>query len=66
MFPRRLGPLCASDSQGEILEMQRAQIILELLWSHRSGSKGFPDTALKRGGKSLSRDFPAARQRPGI
>jgi len=66
MFPRRLASLCASDRQGKILEMQRAQIILELLRSHRSGCKGFPDTALKRGGKSLSRNFPAARLRLGI
>src|SRR6266849_4092214 len=66
MLPGGLAPLGASNGQGQIFEMQCAQIILELLRSHRSGCQGLPGAALKRGRKSFSRNFPAARLRLGV
>src|SRR5712664_940017 len=66
MIPGRFASFGASGGQGQIFEMQSAQIILELLRWHRSGCQGLLCTVLERGGKSFSRNSPAACLRLGV
>src|SRR6266852_4587650 len=66
MLPGRLGPIGAGGGQGQIFEMQCAQILFELLPRHRSGCQGLPGAALERGGKSFPRNSPAAGLRLGV
>src|SRR5260370_42324017 len=66
MLPGGLDSLCASNGQSQIFEMQCAEIILELLRSHRSGCQGLPGAELERGGESFPKNLPAACLRLGV
>src|ERR1700682_3424415 len=66
MLPGHLASFGAGGGQGQIFEMQRAQIVLELLRCHRSGCQGLLCAALERGRKSFPRNSPAACLRLGV
>src|SRR5260370_7606388 len=66
MRPGGFAPFCESHGQGEIFKMQCAQIILELLRSHRSGCQGLLGAELKRSGKPVSGNAPATCLRLGV
>src|SRR5260370_5434438 len=66
MLPGRLGPIGAGGGQGQIFEMQCAEILFELSRCHRSGCQGLPGAVLERGGKSFPRNSPAAGLRLGV
>ncbi len=60
MLPGGLVPIGARGGQSQVLQMQRAEIVLELLRSHRSGCKGLLRATLQRGGEAFPRNFPTA------
>src|SRR5258708_30468731 len=66
MLPGRLASFGAGVGQGQIFEMQRAQIVLELLRCHCSGCQCLLCAALERGPKSFTRYSPAGCLRLGI
>ncbi len=66
MLPGVLASIGACGSQGQIFEMQRAEIVFELLRRHRSGCQGLLGAALERGGKSFARNPPPDSLRLGV
>src|SRR5712692_8878071 len=66
MLPGVFTSFGASGGQGQILEMQRAEILFELLRRDRSGRQRLLGATLERGGKSFPRNFPAASLRLGV
>src|SRR6266852_2467408 len=66
MLPGRLGAIGAGGGQGQIFEMQCAEILFELLRCDPSGRQGLPGAALERGGKSFPWNSPSACLRLGV
>src|SRR5260370_12378747 len=63
MLPGVFDSFGAGGGQGQIFEMQAAEILFELLGCYRFRRQAFLRAALERGGESFLRKAPAARLR---